>query len=149
MADITTTFFKLFLEKLEFDSTPDADHTANGIIIPATVDVNTNGLFNAMHLDSDGNWIDAHADAAVDMPCKALALESGTGAGKKLLLWGFARDETWTWTVGGPIYVSDTSTGSLTQTRPDTSGDQVQVVGYALTAKIIFFCPDNTIVEIT
>lgn len=128
---------------------PGSDHTAVGEFLTATVDVNTNGYANAMHLDSDGNWIDAHADAAADMPCLALALEEGTGAGKKLLMKGLIRDDSWTWDEGDRIYPSDTATGGLTQTPPDSNGDQLQSVGIAFSATVAWFNPgDCTVIEI-
>ena len=44
---------------------------------------------------------------------------------------------TQSWTVGGPIYVSDSTPGALTQTPPSTSGHFVQQVGIALAADTI------------
>jgi len=135
------------INSLELDSTPTTNQTGHGTIVSATVDVNTNGFGNAMHLDTDGNWVDARANSATTMPCQAIALESGTGT-KKLLLLGPVRNDSWNWTVGAPIYASDTTAGLFTQTIPAGSGDQVQIVGYALSADVIFFNPDYTIVEI-
>ena len=57
------------------------------------------------------------------------------------------RDDTWTWTVGGLIYVS-TTTGTLTQTAPSGTGDQVQVVGYATHADRMYFNPSLVLVEV-
>ena len=53
----------------------------------------------------------------------------------------------WTWTVGGLIY-ADTTIGGFTQTAPSGSGDQVQVVGYAVHADTMWFDPDLTLVEV-
>lgn len=132
---------------VEFDPTPTSDHTGNGIMATMQVDVNSVGVRAALHLDTDGNFILADADAATTMPCMALAIESGTGS-KKVLLQGFYRDDTWNWTVGGPIYVSTTG-GNLTQTAPSGTGDQVQRVGIATHADRIWFNPDLTVIEIT
>lgn len=136
------------INDLELDTTPTTNQTGHGTKISATVDENTNGFGNAMHLDSDGNWIDAHADAAATMPCQGIAMETGTGA-KVILLHGIVRNDTWNWTtIGGPIYISPTTSGGFTQTRPATSGQQVQIIGYALSADVIFFNPDYTLVQI-
>jgi hypothetical protein len=131
---------------IELDPTPTSDDTANGEIITDQVDVNSFGQWAALHIDTDGNWIDAHADAAADMPCMALAIESGTGS-KKLLLRGFARNDAWNWTQGGAIYVSPGTSGGLTQTAPG-SGEFQQIVGFAKSADVIYFSPSPDVVEV-
>jgi hypothetical protein len=132
---------------LLFDDTPGTDDTGTGDIASMTVDENTVGVACALHMDTDGNWIEADADtaSAADMPCQALALETGTGT-KKVLLRGFARNDDWAWTVGGLIYVS-TTTGTLTQTAPSTTGDMVQIVGFATHADRMYFNPSYTMIE--
>jgi hypothetical protein len=84
------------------------------------------------------------------MPIMALALESGTGT-KQILLNGYARDDAWDWTPGALVYAGLT-TGSLVQGDPasifTTTGDQVQVVGYAVTSDILFFAPSWVLIEI-
>jgi len=50
-------------------------------------------------------------------------------------------------TIGAPLYLSTTS-GSMTNTPPSTSGQIVRIVGYALTEHIIYFKGDNTFLEI-
>ena len=125
---------------------PTADVTGNGIIATMTVDANTVGVGSALHLDTDGNWIEADADTVATMPCAALALETGTGS-KKVLFHGIIRNDAWAWTVGGLLYVSDT-VGTLTHTAPTGSGDQVQVVGIATHADRIYFNPSLVLVEV-
>lgn len=121
-----------------FNPYPCMDHCGNGIIDTETVDVNTNGFGNAMHLDSDGNWIDAKGDNDTTMPCTAVALESGTGQ-KKLLKKGYIRDDSWSFTVGAWIYVSYSSAGGWTQSLADTTGQKQQKVGYAYRSNVMFF----------
>ena len=118
---------------------------ASGFAICGTVDENTNGFGNAMHIDTDGNYIDAQADDAGTMPCQAIALEVGTGS--KILLIGPAKikKESWTWTVGGAIYVSESSSGRFTQTKPGV-GNKVQKVGFAMTAREMFFNPNSIVI---
>ena len=130
---------------ISWDHTPSADHQANGDIATMQVDTNGTGIGAALHMDTDGNWIEADADATTTMPCQAMALETGTGS-KKILLRGFMRDDTWAWTVGGLVYVS-TTTGALTQTAPSATGDQIQVVGYATHADRMYFNPSLVLVE--
>ena len=130
---------------IELDPTP-LDLSASGTIVPMQVDENATGFGAALHMDTDGNWIEADADAVATMPCQALALETGTGV-KDILKYGFIRNDAWTWTVGGLIYASCT-TGGLTQTAPVGAGDQVQVVGYATHANRMFFNPSYVLLEI-
>jgi len=133
-------------QKVKLDDTPGTDLTANGFAVTMTVDANATGVGAALHMDTDGNWIEADASATTTMPCTALALETGTGS-KDVLLQGFIRNDAWTWTVGGEIFVS-TTTGALTQTGPSGSGDQVQIVGLATHADRIFFNPIPVVAEV-
>jgi len=123
-----------------------ADHTVSGITVTMTVDVNGTGFGAAMHVDTDGNLIEADASVATTAPCIGLATETGTGT-KIILLQGFIRDDTWTWTVGGILYLSLT-TGAMTQTKPSTSGEQVQILGVATHADRAYFKPSMEITAV-
>lgn len=125
---------------------PAVDLTGNGLLTSVTVDANATGIGAALFLASDGNYEEADADAAATMPCVALALETGTG-NKKILLQGYIRRDTWTWTPGGLIYVSP-ATGALTQTIPSSAGQQVQIVGYATKSNTLFFNPNLMLIEL-
>jgi len=118
-----------------------ADGDAYGVITTMQVDANGTGFAAALHMDTDGNWIEADADAGATMECQALALETGTGS-KKVLLQGFIRHNTWNWTtIGVKVYVS-TTTGALTDSAPSGTGDLVQIVGYVTHADRIYFSPN-------
>jgi len=124
------------------------DHTATGEIAIMTMSY-TGAFGEALYLDTNGELTKADADAATTMPCVAIALEAGSGS-KKVLLRGTIRDDSWAWTVGataGLIFV-DVTAGALTQTAPSGTGDQVQVVGYALSATSMYFNPALVVVEI-
>jgi hypothetical protein len=129
-----------------FDIAPASDHTATGDTVSATVDTNATGFAAALYQAADGNWDEADADAIATMPCRALALETGTGT-KLILRRGWIRDDSWSWTPGAPVYASTTA-GGLTQTKPSGTGDQVQIVGYAETATVLDFNPSTVIVEV-
>jgi hypothetical protein len=122
------------------------DLTGNGIISYGTVDANSTGVGAALYIASDGNYEEADADAVATMPCVALALETGTG-NKKILLQGFIRNNSWTWTPGNQIFISPT-TGMLTQTSPSAAGQQVQIVGYAVKSNTMFFNPNLILIEL-
>lgn len=125
-----------------------SDHTTCGLIAKMTIDSNSAGFGGALRLDSNGEWTNSDADSDSTMPCRALAIDTDTGANKRVLLWGFIRDDTWNWTPGGVVYAS-TTLGAMTQSMPAGSADIVQVVGYAITADILHFTPcDSTIAEV-
>jgi len=119
-----------------------ADLSVQGNVTELTVDENSVGFGAALHIDSDGNLIMADADGTSVIPCHFLAAEAGTGM-KQVLLQGFARNDAWSWTPGEPLYVGTTA-GTLTQTAPSATDDRVQIVGYAVTATLIYFNPDFT-----
>lgn len=126
------------------------DHTATGIITTDTVGDNVN-IGDLLYMNADGTYKFVDADAAATMPgvVMALATISSASAGK-LLHQGYVRDDTWNWTIGGLIYATVTATtgNTLSQTAPSGSGDQVQVVGYAVTADIMWFAPSLVLVEV-
>lgn len=100
---------------------------------------------------SDGKWWKANAGSATTMPGCVVSLGTiltdDTG---EFALPGssqFIRNDSWSLTVGGLIYASTTS-GGITQTAPSSTGDQVQVIGYAYTSTIINFDPSLILVEV-
>ena len=108
-------------------------------------------LGNAVYLKAaDSEVYKALATAITTMPAIALATCATTdGNPFEFLLRGFMRHDTWAWTIGGLLYIDRTTAGALTQTAPATTGDQVQVVGIAITADIILFHPSYELVEIS
>jgi hypothetical protein len=64
-----------------------------------------------------------------------------------MLLRGVLYDASHSFTIGAPLYLSDTD-GTVTTTPPTDGGYIVRVVGYALDANHIYFCPDNTWIEL-
>lgn len=127
-------------------TSPGADTTAYGITGTVTVDTNSVGFGSALVLAADGHYDEADADSATTMPCTAIAISTGTGS-KAVLFEGFVRNDAWAWTAGSPLYVSAT-VGTFTHTAPSTSGQQVQKIGYAYTADIIYFKPDMLVIEV-
>jgi len=129
------------LKQTYFDPTPDADHQGSGIVIEATVGENVT-IGQCLYLKSDGKYWKTDADASATTLGK-LAAALGTIAADAtgaLLESGYVRDDTWNWTIGGVVYVS-TTVGEFTQTAPSGAGDVVRIVGYAVTADVIYFDP--------
>ncbi len=129
---------------LEFLATAHAaDHTASGAIVSLTAGENL--VFgNPCYMKSDGKMWKSDADASTTMPVMAMAgaIIAADVAGAFLLL-GFARDDSWAWTIGGAIYAS-TTVGFFSQTAPTGTGDQIQIVGIATHADRIFFSPQKS-----
>ena len=134
------------LNQKKLDPSPDADHTVSGITADVTVDVNATGIGALLYVASDGNYEEADADAAATMPATAIAMETGIGT-KEVLTHGYFRDDTWAWTPGQLLYASTTA-GAITATAPSGTGDQVQVIGYAVSADVIYFNPSLVLVEV-
>jgi hypothetical protein len=98
------------------------------------------------YMNSSGKW--AKADASSDATARAFVMAADTiltDTEGKFLLWGFARNDTWDWTVGGEIYLSET-VGELTQTAPITSNSITQVLGTAIHADRMYFKPSSVII---
>ena len=136
------------LKNFQFNPALAADGDYSGFIISATVDENTQGFGNLLHLDSDGHYIDAHADAEATLPCNAIALEIGIGT-KLVMTLGYIREDDWNFTPGALLWVDMTNSGDITETKPTGTGKFVQCVGFAITADIIFFNPDKEYFELS
>ena len=133
-----------------FDAAPASDHNAAGLIASMTAGA-TLAFGDAVYQKSDGEMHLGDADAASTAGVVALAVASGSdGAASNFMFYGFARDDSWNWTVGGLVYLSTTGTSgnTLTQTAPTGSGDIVQILGVATHADRIFFNPSLTYAEV-
>ena len=89
--------------------------------------------WDAVYFDqTDSEYKQADADAANEFPARGIAVAAGTDGNELIvLIRGYIRNDGWNWTVGGTIYLDDTTAGGLTQTAPSDSGDAVQVLGWA------------------
>lgn len=93
-----------------------------------------------VYIKSDGKFWKADADQATTFP--AVGIATGTATANNpvtVLLLGMARNDAWTWTVGGLVYLS-TSAG-LTQTQPSATDNVIQVIGVAEAATRIYVSP--------
>lgn len=126
------------------DMIPGSDHSATGNVSDSINAGETIAAFESVYLKSDGEWWQTDADDLTKVEgMLAIALESGTdGNALNVALPGsYIRDDSWTWTIGSPIYISATA-GALTQTKPDSDGGEfVREVGYAVTADVMRFEP--------
>lgn len=137
---------------LQLDATPDSDHTANG---PQTNTLNagySSAIGDLVYFDPTAQeWLEADADAEASAGgvLLGIALEAKTdGQAMNVAMPGsFVRDDSWNWTPGAELFISTTA-GDITGTAPSGSGDIVRVIGYALTADVIYFNPSGAWVEI-
>jgi hypothetical protein len=123
--------------------------TANGQYVGevSTEAVAADGaLYDLLYLSSTG-YGKTLATADTTLPCLAMRVEIGTGI-RKLLKSGYVRNDAWAWTKGQLLYVSPITAGLITATKPNTTGQRIQIVGYAVAANIIYFNPDYTWIEI-
>lgn len=105
--------------------------------------------FETVYRKADGKYWKAKADSATTMPVIALAVEAiSADAEGMFILQGWLRLDGMGLTVGALLYQSDVTAGSVTETIPDTSGDQIQICGLAITAVIMHFNPELTVLEV-
>lgn len=121
--------------------------TGGPIIGTVTVDTNGVGIGCALVLSADGHYDEANAALGSAIPCTAMALETGVGS-KKVLFYGVIKVTGWTLTVGGLVYLGET-TGALTQVAPSDEDDVVQPIGIALAADVLFFNPSLMYLSVT
>ena len=107
-----------------------------------------------VYFKSDGKCWKAVATAAATSRCVAMATATiSANAFGAFLLKGFARfdSEFPTWTIGGALFTPEAETSSKNvpeQAAPDSDGDFVQILGYAISGDAIYFNPDSTVVEV-
>lgn len=112
-----------------------------------------------VYFKSDGKCWKAVATAEATARCVAMATATiSANAMGVFLLKGFARfnSEFPQMTVGGALYTPEAETANASnvnvnvpeQAAPDTDGDFVQVLGFAISADAIYFDPDSTVVEV-
>ena len=135
-----------------FDSSP-ADETVSGITATFTAGEDLVRGEVVFFKASDSKMWKAVASAAGTMPAVAMAAaDISADATGKFLLFGFLQDNGTfpAYTVGGTLYAPEAETSSQNvpeQTAPDSDGDFVQVLGYAVTANAVFFNPSNDVIE--
>ncbi len=124
---------------ISFSAAHPANNTYDGFTITGLNNLGGVDQWDAVTLNASSQWIKADADGSDTYPARGLALATVlTGNATSVLVQGTVRHDTWNWIPNGNIYMSDTP-GGLTQTDPATSGDRVQVVGFALSADVAYF----------
>jgi len=132
------------------DATPTTDHTANGPQTNTVAAGYSSTIMDLVYLNANGKWLEADSDAtgtSINLLGIALEAKTDTQVMNVALSGSFVRDDTFNWTIGVPLYISNTL-GAITETKPTGSGDVVRTVGYAVTADVIFFAPSSDYVTL-
>ena len=138
------------VHELRLDATPDTDHKANG---PTTNTINagySSAIGDVVYLGSGGKWLEADASATGTAEALlGIALEAKTDTQAMLvaLPGSFVRDDTWTWTTGAQLFLSETL-GAMTETGPSTTDAVVRIVGYAVSADVVYFFPQQGVIHV-
>lgn len=136
--------------------TPAANYGSSGITVYLyNGNAGAVAVGDVCYMAADGHLEFGDADAVTTAPALYMALgATGAAALGYWLMQGIVRNDSWNWTVGpgeaGLIYLSCTGTtgNTLTQTQPAGTGDQVQVIGHALSADVMMFDPSPVLVEV-
>jgi hypothetical protein len=99
------------------------------------------------YFTSSSTWALTDADTAAQSRNLLGIATAYDETSSPLLIRGFFKNTSWSFTVGAPVYLSTTA-GSLTSTQPTGAGDIVRVVGYAIAADELYFNPSQDWVEL-
>lgn len=136
--------------KIDLDASNASDDTYSGIQLSGRVAA-SGGLtqWDCCYINTSSEIALADANGSGTYPAIGLAAGTVSGAAAAIVIThGPVRNDAWSWTVGGVIYLSATA-GGLTQTAPSTSGDKVQVIGVAISADEMFVNPSLDYLTIT
>jgi hypothetical protein len=123
---------------------PSVDHSANG---PKTATFAAGASITIMdlcYLGADSKWLLTDADAstsASSLLAISLETKTDTNAMNVALPGSFVRDDSWSWTPGAMLYIDTATPGQIVAAQPTGENDVIRVVGWAATAKVIYFAP--------
>lgn len=135
--------FSLYPQKI---AVPTTDGTASG---PTTISFNagyTTGLGDLVYLDSSATWQKTDANSSTTYSgILAIVLQASITSGNPVWValagsFVYMSAAFPTFTIGGTVYMSETA-GAVTQTAPTTTDAAIRVVGFAVHADKMYFCP--------
>ena len=127
-----------------YAAVPSVDHTANGRTISAFNLGATVTIMDLVYLGSSSKWLLTDADAAATAGgvLIGICLDGGVDTDTTTVAMdGLVRDDTWNWTPGAPLYIDTATPGALTATQPSGADDVIRIVGFAVTADVIWLNP--------
>ena len=145
-ADVSIAEAKHF--NIAAPSLPTTDHTSTGLSAQMLAGEEILAFQTVCISTTAGDVIVSDSNAIGTMPVVGIATAAiSNDATGSILLNGFIRDDSWSWTAGSILYASETA-GAMTHTAPTTSGALVQPLGVALTATVVLFQPSLSVVEV-
>lgn len=122
-------------------SAPATNNSYTGFVLTGVSTGVSVTQWQPVYMASTGKWALASGSSANFVtPCRGLAVATAAANAPVAVIYsGRVRNDAWSWTIGGDIYV-DTTAGTLTQTTTSLaggSGNAVQKVGWALTATVM------------
>ncbi len=105
--------------------------------------------FDGVGANNKWELADADAEATAFGKLGICVLAANEDAATLILLWGKVRADAAfpALTIGAPVHVGVTA-GDIQVAAPVGSGDIVRIIGYGNTADELYFCPDNTYIEL-
>ena len=138
---------------VQLDSGP-SDETVSGITASFTAGEDLVRGEVVYYKPGDSKMWKAVATAAATSKCVAMAAaDISADAAGVFLLRGFLQDNGSfpSYTAGDTLYTPEAETSSENvpeNAAPDSDGDFVQIIGWAVDANSVYFDPDSTIVEV-
>ena len=138
---------------VQLDSGP-SDETVSGITASFTAGEDLVRGEVVYYKPGDSKMWKAVATAAATSKCVAMAAaDISADAAGVFLLRGFLQDNGSfpSYTAGDTLYTPEAETSSQNvpeNAAPDSDGDFVQIIGWAVDANSVYFDPDSTIVEV-
>ena len=138
---------------VQLDSGP-SDETVSGITASFTAGEDLVRGEVVYYKPGDSKMWKAVATAAATSKCVAMAAaDISADAAGVFLLRGFLQDNGSfpSYTAGDTLYTPEAETSSENvpeNAAPDSDGDFVQIIGWAVDANTVYFDPDSTIVEV-
>lgn len=132
---------------IQIDATPNTDDTWNGKSTNTFNAAGTIAQFDCVYLTSSSTWglTDADAIGTAGNVLVMMAGEAGTDTNPLRVIepGSWVRNDAWNWTVGGVLYLDTATPGGMTQTVPSGTDDVVKILGYAVSADVIYFNPES------
>lgn len=145
--------------RMDLDGKPMRNVGTMGIIAAPSTDLSATGIITTLsagqdlifgdvcYINSSGNALLGDADALATSGAIVMALAIiNNGNSGNFLLHGIVRNDAWSWTPGGLMYLS-TSAGAMVQSAPNATDDVIQILGVATHADRIYFNPSLVQVE--
>lgn len=127
--------------ELAISSVHSTNNTFHGITITGLNAGENLAQWDLVYLAVAGTWFktDAGNPYTGAFPARGVVTAAATtGNPAKVMILGSARNDSWSWTPGVDIWMS-TTPGAYSQIVPSGTGDEIQKVGFALSADIAFF----------